>query len=100
MAHTNGIGSQPLLNNLIDRTERTAATAQSSNNPKSVTVRSVGSQGDAARLSGAGSVLAAGSASGDVRSDKVAALKTAINAGTYSVPTADVADKLIQTMVE
>ncbi|ADV82643.1 flagellar biosynthesis anti-sigma factor FlgM [Terriglobus saanensis] len=53
---------------------------------------------DSASLSGVSSSLATVLTSDDVRSDKVAALQAAIADGSYSVPSASVADKLIDKM--
>jgi flagellar biosynthesis anti-sigma factor FlgM len=94
MTPTHGIGSQQLLGALIDKTERTTQPKTDSAN-----VAAAAKQGDAASLSGAGSLLATASNSSDVRSSKVEALKAAIEAGTYNVPAGDVADKLMQNML-
>jgi flagellar biosynthesis anti-sigma factor FlgM len=53
---------------------------------------------DSASLSGASFSLAASLAKDDVRLDKVAALQAAINDGSYSVPSASVADRLMEKM--
>jgi flagellar biosynthesis anti-sigma factor FlgM len=53
---------------------------------------------DKAQLSGAAG-LAAASAEPGVREAKVAALQQTIAAGTYSVPTSAVADKLIEHLL-
>jgi negative regulator of flagellin synthesis FlgM len=104
MTTTNGIGSSPLTGNLIDKTERSAGTEKSNKLAENATKTPGATSGttlDAASLSGAGSLLAAAAANtDDVRTEKVAALKAAINNGTYNVPAADVADKLIRNMLE
>jgi negative regulator of flagellin synthesis FlgM len=104
MTTTNGIGSSPLAGNLIDKTDRSTATEKSGklaeNATKTAGATTSGTTLDAASLSGAGSLLAAAATTDDVRTEKVEALKAAINNGTYNVPASDVADKLIRNMLE
>ncbi len=53
-----------------------------------------------ASLSGTGSVLAqAVGSTDDVRTEKIAALKAAIDSGSYNVPAEKVADKLMDGML-
>jgi negative regulator of flagellin synthesis FlgM len=100
MTTTNGIGSSPLTGNLIDKAERSTGAEKSTKLAENAT-RTPGTTLDAASLSGAGSLLAAAAANtDDVRTEKVEALKAAINNGTYNVPASDVADKLIRNMLE
>jgi negative regulator of flagellin synthesis FlgM len=98
MTDTKGISGPPPAT-LIERTERSLSTAQTGSG-KNQEPSGLPSQAGEARLSGAGSVLAAASTGEDVRTDKVAALKAAIDAGSYQVSASDVADKLIHTMLE
>ena len=98
MTDTKGVSGQPPAN-LIERTERSLTTGQTGSG-KSPVPNSLTSQAGEASLSGAGSVLAAASTGDDVRTDKVAALKAAIHAGSYQVSASDVADKLIHSMLE
>jgi flagellar biosynthesis anti-sigma factor FlgM len=97
MTQTNGIGNQLQLNPLIDRAERNT-TAKQEGTLESATVSITRTDGTS--LSRLGNLLAtAASSANDVRTDKVAALKSAIDSGSYSVPASDVADKLINTML-
>ncbi len=98
MTNTKGVSGQPPVN-LIERTERSLTSGQAGSGKNSVP-SGLPSQAGEASLSGAGSVLAAASTGDDVRTDKVAALKAAIDAGSYQVSASDVADKLIHTMLE
>ena len=92
------LGSAALLGAVLDRSEN--STAASARSKTASTVAPQISAADDATLSETGSHLATAAAStGDVRSDKVAALKAAIDNGSYNVPAADVADKLIGAML-
>jgi negative regulator of flagellin synthesis FlgM len=55
---------------------------------------------DQANLSSAGGVVAQALAVSDTRYAKVAALQQAIADGSYSVSSSDVADKIIQSLLE
>ena len=99
MTTTNGIGSSPLAGNLIDKTERSAGAEKHAKLGEAATQTS-GTTLDVANLSGAGDLAAAAMNTDDVRTGKVEALKAAINNGTYNVPAADVADRLIRNMLE
>jgi negative regulator of flagellin synthesis FlgM len=55
---------------------------------------------DQANLSSAGGVVAQALAGSDTRYAKVAAVQQAIAAGSYSVSSSDVADKMIQSLLE
>ena len=54
---------------------------------------------DAASLSAAGTLLLQALRTPDVRTEKVAALQASIAAGTYNVSSADVANKLVETLL-
>jgi negative regulator of flagellin synthesis FlgM len=54
---------------------------------------------DKAQLSAAGTQVAQTSASSDVRLDKVAGIQAALQAGTYHVPAADVAKKVVDSLL-
>ena len=43
--------------------------------------------------------LAVSAEDADMRAEKIASLRQAIDAGTYSVPAASVADKILETLV-
>jgi flagellar biosynthesis anti-sigma factor FlgM len=70
-------------------TQRTATAA-------SQAIDSIAS--DSAKVSLAGAMLSQASTGSDVRFDKVAALQQSIQAGTYGVPAANVAGKLIEAL--
>ncbi|MGD0797231.1 MAG: flagellar biosynthesis anti-sigma factor FlgM [Acidobacteriaceae bacterium] len=53
---------------------------------------------DTAKVSLAGAMISQATQGSDVRFDKVAALQQAINAGTYNVSSASLADKLISVL--
>jgi flagellar biosynthesis anti-sigma factor FlgM len=55
--------------------------------------------GDHATLSNAGSEVSQTAADSDVRMDKVAAVRAALAAGTYSVPASAVAGKVVEAML-
>jgi flagellar biosynthesis anti-sigma factor FlgM len=55
--------------------------------------------GDKAQLSATATQLAQSAGASDVRLDKVASIQRALEAGTYDVPTADVAQKIIGAML-
>lgn len=55
--------------------------------------------GDRATLSSAGSEVSLESAGDGVRMDKVTAVQAALAAGTYSVPAAAVASKMVDAML-
>ncbi len=103
MTQTTGIGSSPLTGNLLDKTERAMKTEKSGDAAEQAAKASAAVSGgaqDAAALSGTGSMLAAAATGEDVRTEKVEALKAAINNDTYNVAASDVADKLIRNMME
>jgi len=89
----------------------TSSALPSLDQPKKIDIEKMGLRGtdlaaktkpvpvvDSASLSGVSSTLAATLASDDVRSEKVAALQATIADGSYNVPSASIADKLIDKM--
>jgi negative regulator of flagellin synthesis FlgM len=60
----------------------------------------VDQQADQANVSLAGGLMAQALQSPDVRSDKVAALQASIANGSYNVSSADVADKMIDSLLD
>jgi negative regulator of flagellin synthesis FlgM len=58
-----------------------------------------GLDSDRATLSGAGGEVAQTASGDDVRTDKVAAIQSALSAGTYNVAASAVASKLVDSML-
>jgi flagellar biosynthesis anti-sigma factor FlgM len=73
------------------------ATSSANNSPSQVTVPN-GGKTDQANLSSTG-LAAAQSGSSDVRMEKVQSVRSAIDAGTYQVSAAEVADKMMQSLL-
>ncbi len=74
-----------------DRQDATAATKVSDSSVQKV---------DQATLSASAGIVAQALGGSDVRSAKVASLQQAIASGTYNVPSSNVADKMIQSLLE
>lgn len=71
------------------------ATAAKSSSPP----QSEGLGADKAELSTVATQVAQSAATSDVRLDKVASIQSALQAGTYNVSAADVAQKIITSML-
>ena len=102
MSHTHGIGPAQAGNQVYEsRTVSPASTLSQTGNVAQATpaIATTSSADDQARLSHAGSSIAP-AADGDVRTDKVASLQLQIAAGTYSVSSSDVADKVIGALLK
>jgi len=99
----NGIGS---AQQLPEATEMSApASSSRALRPDSRTAAnafesSTAAAADQTQWSAASGVMAQALAGSDVRSDKVAALQQAIAAGTYNVPAADVAAKVMGSLMD
>lgn len=103
MSYTNGIGNPQQL--------PSAAEAVASLPAARVTKPEVGSVSassavlgnappvDKANVSTTAEMMAQALSGSDVRADKVAALQQTIAAGTYNVPSSNVADKLMSSML-
>lgn len=65
-----------------------------------VSVPAVSTPGDTAHLSSVGGQVTQATSAPDVRLDKVAAIQSALAAGTYSVSASQVASKLVDSMLE
>ena len=101
MSYANGIGSPqqiPGADHTIPATPdpKLAVSASPITESSSSNVQ----HADQASLSTAGGVVAQALEGSDTRSAKVASLQQAIAAGTYHVSSSDVADKVIQSLLE
>ena len=103
MSYASGINSLQQPINSIASSEAKPATQVSASD--SVSKASEGSianveQVDQTNLSYTGGLVAQALESSDTRSAKVASLQQAIAAGNYSVSSSDVADKIIQSLLD
>ncbi len=92
---TSAIGSLN-LNSTSSATETTAAVAKAS----SASAANTGAVTDQASVSSTGGLVAQALNTSDVRSDKVAALQSAIASGSYQVSSADVASKIVDSLLK
>jgi negative regulator of flagellin synthesis FlgM len=102
MSYASGINSLQQTINSVTASEAKPATPVSA--PDSVSKASDGSialaeQVDQANLSSTGGLVAQALEGSDTRSAKVASLQQTIAAGNYNVSAADVADKIIQSLL-
>jgi negative regulator of flagellin synthesis FlgM len=98
MSYTSGIaGLQQAINSISSPETKPAAAAITPNGDE--LVASV-EHTDEANLSSAGGIVAQALEGSDVRTTKVAALQQAIADGSYNVASSDVAEKIIQTLVD
>ncbi|GGA56154.1 hypothetical protein GCM10011507_04310 [Edaphobacter acidisoli] len=98
MSVTNGIGN-------LQQTTGTSATEAAAHVSGSAvkakgTAETRSEQTDHAELSTAGSLISKALGGSDVRMGKVQALQQAIASGSYQVSSSDVADKLVDSMME
>lgn len=99
MSYTNGIGGfKPALNPIAGATDTQRSTPAKPTGNDTATPKK--SQSDDARLSFAGELITQTLGASDVRADKVEALQKAIASGSYRVSSADVADRLIQSLLD
>ena len=109
MSYTNGVsGAQPA--NTLDTVAATGTAAANRLTQTAAGSRPSQADGDGdgrvgtdaatATLSSTSAVVAQALSGSDVRTEKVAALQQSIAAGTYNVPSAAVADKLIGSMLK
>jgi negative regulator of flagellin synthesis FlgM len=102
MSYTSGINSLQQTNTPITSPEaKPAAQASASDSGiKAVEGSDAGVQhADQTNLSSTGGLVAQALETSDTRSAKVASLQQAIAAGSYSVSSSDVADKIIQSLL-
>lgn len=98
MSYTNGIGSLQQALSSIASTKPATNAATSETNRGMSPQTSV--QEDQANLSSTGGIMAQALGISDARSAKVAALQQAIASGSYNVPSSDVAEKIISSLLE
>jgi negative regulator of flagellin synthesis FlgM len=99
MGYTNGIGDlQRALSSIASTSTKpvvdTAAGGTNGGVPAQASV-----QEDQANLSSTGGIMAQALGSSDTRSAKVATLQQAIASGSYNVPSSDVAEKMIDSLL-
>jgi negative regulator of flagellin synthesis FlgM len=99
MSHASGISS---LQQAVVTPSEVKPAVQESTSGKKIYKESLpdASSFDQTSLSSTGSLVAHALESSDVRSAKVASLQQAIAAGTYSVSSSDVADRIIQSLLK
>jgi negative regulator of flagellin synthesis FlgM len=85
------------LKTLLGATQATPAKSQPANGESAGGVGTLG--GDRATLSSAGSEVSQAASASEVRMDKVAAVQSALAAGTYNVPASAVAGKVVDSML-
>lgn len=103
MSYTDGIGNlQQALSSVAPTA--TAPTQQISAAEKEAqtgaAATTTATQTDRADLSTTGGLISKALEGSDVRTDKVAALQQAIALGSYNVSSSDVADKMIQSLLD
>ena len=99
MSKTSGVNTQVLNTNVV-ATDRASQTKNVAKQAPVADVAKTAKASITSAFSGIGSKLAASAAgTDDVRTDKVAALKSAIDSGTYHVPASAVADKIISSLL-
>lgn len=101
MSHMNGIGSAqqfPVATEAV-ATPSTGRTARTDAGASPVGTQTGANGVDQANVSGTANVVAQALSGSDVRMDRVTSLQGAIAAGTYNVPAADVAAKLMSSLM-
>jgi negative regulator of flagellin synthesis FlgM len=101
MSFINGIGNpQQTINSITSPAAPTKqATPSSETNESAVSISNV-QHADQTTLSATAGLVAQALEGSDTQSEKVASLQQAIAAGSYSVSSSDVADKIIQSLSE
>jgi negative regulator of flagellin synthesis FlgM len=102
MSYTSGIDSQQTTNTItpsdtqpVVNVNVSAAVAD-----KSEALSSTVAHADETALSSTGGLVFQSLGASDTRTEKVSTLQEAIAAGTYSVSSADVADKIMQSLLD
>ena len=105
LSYTNGIGGPPQLHGATETASSASANKTAKTEPSSLSLpmpdgaTSLAGLDDA-KLSTTAGVVAQALLGSDVRTDKVAALQQSIAAGTYSVSSSNVADKLMGALLK
>ncbi len=103
MSFASGIGNlQQTISSSVPSDAKLVVQTDRSGSVPAANEGSIESAGnlDQANLSSAGGVVAQALEVSDTRFAKVAALQQAIATGTYNVSSSDVADKIIQSLLE
>jgi len=98
----NGIGSPQQFPVATEAAAPSSAsrTTKTTADSTPLSTRDGSSSVDNARLSSSAALVLQALSGSDVRTEKVAALQQSIAAGTYNIPAADVAGKLIGALTE
>jgi negative regulator of flagellin synthesis FlgM len=101
MTGLNGIGTgTSVIGSLnLNSTSSATETAPAAVKASDTAPASTGTVTDQASVSSTGGLVAQALNTSDVRSDKVAALQTAIASGSYQVSSADVASKIVDSLL-
>jgi len=104
LSYTNGIGSPQQVIGAADlsassSTGRTAKSASDSLSLPSQNGTGNSALNDQATLSSTAAAFTQALSGSDVRADKVASLQQSIAAGTYSIPSSDVAAKVLNALL-
>jgi negative regulator of flagellin synthesis FlgM len=103
MSYANGINSlQQTVNSITASAATPSAPVSVSDGVSKASAGSVANveHVDQTNLSSTGGLVAQALETSDTRSAKVASLQQAIAAGSYSVSSSDVADKIIQSLLD
>ncbi|MBN9617898.1 MAG: flagellar biosynthesis anti-sigma factor FlgM [Acidobacteriales bacterium 59-55] len=102
MSYTNGVGGlQQLLSSMTSKATQPAEPASLPRQSGAAAAHSSGeNRVDQTSLSSASGLIAHALEGSDVRTEKVTALQQAIASGSYRVSSADVADKMIPSLLE
>ncbi len=103
MSYASGIGNPQETNHSIAPSEAKPVQQASARHDKAAATKVSDSnvrETDQATLSASAGIVAQALEGSDTRSAKVASLQQAIAAGTYNVPSSDVAGKIIQSLLE
>jgi negative regulator of flagellin synthesis FlgM len=102
MTYASGINSlQQTINSITPSEAKPAAQVSALDSASKVSAGSIANveHVDQTNLSSTGGLVAQALETSDTRSAKVASLQQAISAGSYSVSSSDVADKIIQSLL-